>query len=136
VSKLADRIWNRLVAAVMDSRGDYRRRAADVTGLPFGRVRALRRLADGPLALHELAEAMSCDAPAATVAVNDLEQRGLALREPHPTNRRVKRVSLTTDGRAVLARLRALTETAPPALQALSAEELEVLGRVVDRLGG
>ncbi len=119
----ADRVWAGLVAAVMDSRGDWRRRVALATGLPFGRTRALRRLHDGPLALHELAEAMTVDAPAATVAVNNLEARGLVVRQPHPTNRRVKLVSLTAAGREVVARERAIVEHAPAALANLSAAE-------------
>ncbi len=130
----ADQVWNSLVALVMDSRSDYRRKAIETTGLPFGRVRALRRLDAGPLALHALAEAMTVDAPAATVAVNDLEARGLVVRAPHPTNRRVKLVSLTPAGREMVARVNALTEHAPDAFAALSAAELAVLARVVELL--
>ena len=44
-------------------------------------------------------EAATIDAPAATVAVNDLEDRGLVVRETDPTNRRCKVVSLTDAGR-------------------------------------
>jgi DNA-binding MarR family transcriptional regulator len=131
MSKTADRVWNGLVALVMDTRGDWRRRVSEATGLPFGRLRALRRLSNGPLALHELAEAMSTDAPAATVTVNALEKRGLVLRQPHPTNRRVKLVSLTAAGRAVVARERAVVEHAPAAFTALSATDLAVLARVI-----
>jgi DNA-binding MarR family transcriptional regulator len=133
-SAAADRVWASLVAIVMDSRGDWRRRVVEVTGLPFGRTRALRRLHDGPLALHELAEAMTIDAPAATVAVNDLEKRGLVVRQPHPTNRRTKLVSLTPAGREIVARERALVEHAPAALAELSAADLAVLARAVAAL--
>ena len=118
----------------MDTRGDWRRRVTEATGLPFGRVRALRRLHDGPLALHELAESMGSDAPAATVAVNDLEERGLVVREPHPTNRRVKLVSLTPEGRALVARGRAVVEHAPPAFAAMAPAELAALARVIEQL--
>ena len=134
MSKAADRVWNGLVSLVMDTRNDWRRRVSEATGLPFGRVRALRRLYGGPLALHELAEAMGSDAPAATVAVNDLQKRGLVVRQPHPTNGRVKLVSLTPAGRDVVARVQAITEEAPPALAALSPAELAALARVIKRL--
>jgi DNA-binding MarR family transcriptional regulator len=133
MGRSADRVWNALVAWVMDTRGDWRRRVSEATGLPFGRIRALKRLADGPMALHELAEAMTVDAPAATVAVNALEKRGLVVRQPHPTNRRVKLVSLTPEGRAVVARARAVTEHAPAAFEALSAKELAALERAIAR---
>ena len=42
------------------------------------------------------------DAPAATVAVNDLEARGLVIREIDPSNRRSKLVSLTADDGALV----------------------------------
>jgi DNA-binding MarR family transcriptional regulator len=127
----ADQVWSALVALVMDTRQDWRRRVVEVTGLPFGRIRALRRLKDGPLALHQLAEAMTVDAPAATVAVNDLEQRGLVVRSPHPTNRRVKLVSLTAAGRDVVARAKAVTDRPPAAFAALAADELATLARAI-----
>lgn len=130
----ADQVWNSLVALVMDSRSDYRRKVIALTGLPFGRARALRRLDAGPLALHALAEAMTVDAPAATVAVNDLEARGLVVRAPHPTNRRVKLVSLTAAGRELVGRVNALTEHAPAAFAALPAAELAALARAVEAL--
>lgn len=133
-SATADKAWAKLVTLVMDSRGDWRRRVTEVTGLPFGRTRALRRLADGPLPLHALAEAMTVDAPAATVAVNDLEARGLVVREPHPTNRRVKLVSLTPAGRELVARERAIVEHAPRALADLPAADLAAFARIVDAL--
>jgi DNA-binding MarR family transcriptional regulator len=133
MSKAADRVWNALVSLVMDTRNDWRRQVSEATGLPFGRVRALRRLYDGPLALHELADAMGSDAAAATVAVNYLEKRGLVVRKAHPTNRRSKIVSLTPKGREVVARGKAVTEHAPPAFAALPPAALASLGRVIEQ---
>ena len=52
------------------------------------------------MSVKEVAQAATIDAPAATVAVNDLEERGLVVREIDPTNRRCKVVSLTDAGRA------------------------------------
>ena len=134
MSKSADRVWNGLVALVMDTRQDWRRRVVEATGLPFGRVRALKRLYDGPLALHELAEAMTVDAPAATVAVNDLVKRGLVVRKPHPTNGRLKLVSLTPKGREIVARVKAVTEDAPPPFASLTSAELAALERVLAQM--
>jgi DNA-binding MarR family transcriptional regulator len=90
----ADRIWQMLVGLVWETRGEWRRKVSEATGLPFSRVRILWRLADEPKTLKQLA-ASGSDAPATTVAVNDLEDRGLAERNPHPDNRREKLVSLT-----------------------------------------
>lgn len=133
MSSAADRVWNALVAVVMDTRGDWRRRVSEATGLSFGRLRALKRLNEKPLALKELAESMGVDAPAATVAVNALEQRGLVVRTPHPTNGRVKLVSLTPAGRATLARMKAVIEHAPAPFASLSPRELAALERALER---
>ncbi|HVV48448.1 MAG TPA: MarR family transcriptional regulator [Polyangia bacterium] len=130
----ADRIWNALVTAVMETREDWRRRVTEATGLSFARVRALKRLTGKPLALNELARSMGTDAPAATVIVNALVKRGLAVRTPHPTNGRIKLVSLTPAGRALVTRMKAVTEAAPTAFAGLSARELATLERAVDRL--
>ena len=53
-----DRVWQAIVGMVMDTRGDWRRKVAEATGLPFTRVRALKRLNGGPLTLRALAEAL------------------------------------------------------------------------------
>lgn len=129
-----DKVWQSLVTLVMDSRGDWRRRISEATGLPFTQMRALKRLANGPLTLGELASALDADAPAATVAVNGLEKRGLVERKAHADDRRVKSVSLTPEGRRVLGGARRLVERAPDALRSLSADEVEDLRRVLLRL--
>ena len=41
---VADQVWQTMVSLVMDSRDDWRRKAAEAAGIPFSRVRALRRL--------------------------------------------------------------------------------------------
>ena len=77
----------------------------------------------------------SSDAPATTVAVNDLEDRGLVERNPHPDNRRAKLVSLTPAGRKLieLAR-RTVRDDAPPAVQELSKTDLAHLRRILERV--
>ncbi len=130
----AARVWNALIGAVMDRQQDWRRHVVDLTGLPFSRVRALRRLASGPKTLRELAAALTVDAPAATVTVNDLVRRGLAERHPHRTNRRVKLVQLTPEGAALVAQVLALREPAPQVIADLPDEELGVLERLIERL--
>lgn len=130
----SDLVWQTLVAWVMDSRGDWRRKVTDATGLPFSRYRALKRLGAGPMTLKELAEAMSTDAPAATVAINDLESRGLVERCPHPENRRAKLVSITAAGRHVMAATHRIVDAAPAALQSLSATDLGILQRILSKM--
>lgn len=132
----ADRLWQRLVTLVIDSRVDWKRRVSETTGLPFTRVRALRRLANRPLTMSELASQLGCDAPATTLAVNDLQGRGLVTRTPHPTNGRMKIVSLTSEGRALLERGMALEDPAPASVRALSQRDLADLARVLDAITG
>lgn len=124
-------VWRQLVSLVMDSRSDWRRSVAEATGLPFSRIRALWRLTEHPLTLAELAESMAVDAPAATVAVNDLERRGLVRRTPHPTNRRAKLVQLTDEGLRTVAVARSVVAHPPAAVAALSKEQLALLGELL-----
>lgn len=133
----ADLLWQRLVNVVMDTRDDWRRKVSDATGLPFSRARVLRRLLDAPLTLTELANITGSDAPATTVAINDLEARGLVERYPHPENRRAKLVSLTPSGRQCveLAR-RTVYADAPPGIQQLSKTDLDHLRGILKRIDG
>ena len=114
-----DGVWQAIVALVMDTRGDWRRKVTEATGLPYTRVRALLRLAGGPLTLRALADSLGTDAPAATVAINDLERRGLVTRCEHPEDRRAKLVSLTAAGRATLRAGENVSDHAPEPLSSL-----------------
>jgi DNA-binding MarR family transcriptional regulator len=131
-----DRAWQRLVALVMDSRWDWRRKMSEAAGLPFSRVRALDRLRRGQLTLRALGEVIGTDPPATTVIVNDLESRGLVVRETHPDDRRAKVVSLTAEGRRVVRSARAVNDRAPAAFDALTERDAAELIRIVERLGG
>lgn len=133
-AELADEVWRGLTALVFDHRDRWRRAVIEQTGLPFSRVRVLKRLAREPLTVKQLAYAATVDAPAATVAVNDLEERGLVVREIDPANRRCKLVSLTEAGRALLARIDRVEDPAPDALAALDAEDLEALRLILGNI--
>jgi DNA-binding MarR family transcriptional regulator len=113
----------------------WRRAVVERTGLPFSRIRILRRLARHSLTVKQIAEAAMMDAPAATVAVNDLESRALVVRRVDPENRRRKLVSLTDTGRELVAAVEAVDDPAPASLAALSEGELRALRGLVDRLG-
>ncbi len=131
----ADRIWQLLTALVTDNLGDWRRKVSEITGMPFSRWRALRRLVDAPLTLRELADLMNTDAPATTVAVNDLERRGLVERRPHPDNPRAKLVSITQAGRRVMESTDNIAHRAPPAVADLPRADLEALSRIMKTIG-
>jgi DNA-binding MarR family transcriptional regulator len=132
--KLADEVWRAMASVVMDNRDGWKRAVVEKSGLPFSRIRILKRLSRRSMSVKELAHAATIDAPAATVAVNDLEDRGLVVREVDPTNRRCKVVSLTEDGHAMVREIDAITDPAPDALARLDAAELKSLMAILDRL--
>jgi DNA-binding MarR family transcriptional regulator len=66
-------------------------------GVPAFFLKALH-LIDGPLAMKELGQRMHCDPSFVTGIADMLEKRGLAVREPDPADRRVKRLVLTNAG--------------------------------------
>ncbi|WP_179474675.1 MarR family winged helix-turn-helix transcriptional regulator [Mycolicibacterium vinylchloridicum] len=131
---VADQVWRAMSSLVLDNKDGWRRAVVERTGLPFSRIRILRRLASQPMTVKEVAEAATIDAPAATVAVNDLESRGLVVRQTHPDNRRCKLVSLTDAGRDVIAVLDATDDPAPEALAALDEQDLAALRTILARL--
>ena len=134
----ADSVWQMMVGLVWETRGarsEWRRKVTDVTGLPFSRVRILWRLVDAPMTLKQLADDTGNDAPATTVAVNDLEDRDLVERYPHPENRRAKLVSLRPAGRRMVELIqRTVRDDAPPGVQQLSKTDLAHLRRILGRV--
>jgi DNA-binding MarR family transcriptional regulator len=129
---LAGRAWRAMSDIVLDH--DRKAAVSEALGLSFGRVRALRQLATEPLTLRALAERLSADPPYVTLMVDDLEERGLVQRMPHPEDRRSKLVQLTAAGRAVAARADAILDEPPAALRDVPAEDLAALLRVLERL--
>ena len=105
-SQLADKAWRAMAAVVFDNRDAWRRSVIETTGLPFSRVRVLRRLAN----------------------------RGLVVRQADPTNRRCKVISLTERGREVVTAIDGLDDPAPPVFGALSPSELQTLQAILAKL--
>jgi DNA-binding MarR family transcriptional regulator len=98
------------------------------TGLTGGPVRALRFLPlTGSLPMRQLAARMGCDNSYVTPLVDALEKLGLAVREAHPTDRRIKVVVLTERGRQVADRVHRTYATPPAAFSALSEAEAATL---------
>jgi DNA-binding MarR family transcriptional regulator len=131
---LADEVWRMMAGLVIDNRDSWKRAVVEQAGLPFSRIRILKRLSRRSMTVKELARAATIDAPAATVAVNDLETRGLVSRETDPTNRRCKTVSLTQDGLAMLRKIDAIDDPAPEMLAVLDASELKSLRSSLSKL--
>jgi DNA-binding MarR family transcriptional regulator len=73
--------------------------------LSIPQAAALLRL-DAPLSQRELADCLKYDASNITSIVDILERRGLVERQVDPSDRRVRRLTVTREGTRVLARLR------------------------------
>jgi DNA-binding MarR family transcriptional regulator len=122
-------VWTLMSDLVLDH--DRRRQVADALGISFARARALRRLARRPMSMGELAAALGIDPPNATVVVDDLESQRLVRRRPHPSDRRAKLVEATRKGKDMARRADEILGTPPPALSALSPDDLEALRRIL-----
>jgi DNA-binding MarR family transcriptional regulator len=73
--------------------------------------------------MRELADHMGVDASYVTGLTDALEERGLVERRPHPTDRRVKMVVLTSKGVAARKRASELMYEPPESFAALTAHE-------------
>ena len=127
-------VWLLMSDLVLDH--GRRREVSEALGISFARARAIRRLAREPMSMRELAGALGIDPPNATGVVDDLESLGLVRRRPHPTDRRAKVVEATRKGKEMARRADAILSTPPPALEALSTEDLEALRRILTRVAG
>jgi len=127
----AREVWLLMSDLVLDN--TRRREVSEALGMSFGRTREIRTLARRPMSMSELAAALGIDKPNATVVVSELESQGLVRRRPHPTDGRAKVVEATRKGKELARRADAILATPPPALSALSAEDLETLRSILER---
>ncbi|KNB49669.1 MarR family winged helix-turn-helix transcriptional regulator [Streptomyces caatingaensis] len=88
----------------------------------------------GPVPMRGLATLLVCDASNVTGIVDRLEARGLVRREPDPSDRRVKNVVATDEGRETIRRVRAGMHATHTALDALDAEQRTALYALLERL--
>ena len=89
---------------------------------------------DGGLRMSELAESWGCDASYVTALADGLQSRGLAERRPHPTDRRVKTIVLTPEGRAKRERALELLSEPPSSFASLTAAEQRQLRDLLRKL--
>ena len=84
--------------------------------------------------MGDLADSWGCDASYVTALVDGLQARGLAERRSHPTDRRVKTIVLTPEGRAMRERALELMSEPPLAFTALTAAERRQLRDLLRKL--
>jgi DNA-binding MarR family transcriptional regulator len=97
-------------------------------GLPVAPLRALLVLPlDEPIPMRQLAKRLGCDNSYVTSLVDALEQRGLAVRQQHPTDRRIKVIVLTDKGRELTGRAQLADITPPESFANLNPTEITTL---------
>jgi DNA-binding MarR family transcriptional regulator len=91
-------------------------------------------LADGPLGLAELAQAIGMDPPYATIIVNELHALGLLSRTPDTRDRRRKTVELTASGRDAVRKAQDIIARPPPPLRDMPTADLVRLREILEQL--
>jgi DNA-binding MarR family transcriptional regulator len=108
---------------------------AQETGLPLAPLRALLVLPlTEAISMRQLARRLGCDYSYTTALVDALENRGLAVRQPHPTDRRVKVIVLTGKGEELAKRAQLADTTPPAAFSSLSEAEVGTLRDLLRKL--
>ncbi len=130
----AARVWTAIRGLTDTYPSKSALRGALNLGRGSGRVKALLWLAEGPLSLSGIAEAVGVDAPYATLIVDTLEEHRLVERRPDPVDRRRKLVSLTPEGKEAVARVIRIQRQPPPGFANLSAAELDTLEELMRRV--
>jgi len=109
--------------------------ASALIDLTPGLLKSLFHLdADEGLPMRELADHFGCDASYVTTIVDGLEERGFAERRPHPTDRRIKAIALTTAGVEAKARAMEMLYEPPAGIDALSATEQRQLRDLIRKV--
>jgi DNA-binding MarR family transcriptional regulator len=128
--------WRLLQELLMNGEMPTRmRNACEAIGGPPSIVKTLFHLAPGePVAMRDLADHFACDASYITELVDGLEEQGLATRQPHPTDRRVRTVVLTEKGAWAREAVQEVMWRVPKVFSALTAAEQRQLRDLVRKL--
>jgi DNA-binding MarR family transcriptional regulator len=124
--------WHAMADLVLNN--ERRREVMEKTGLNFGKMRALRRIAVRPMPMRELADALAVEPPNLTPIVDDLENLGLVERRAYPSDRRVKLVAATPKGAELAKTAEDILGRPPVGLIDLSSEELDILVQILERV--
>lgn len=91
-------------------------------GVPVFCLKALHQLGT-PVTMKDLGEQLHVDRSFVTMIADTLEEHGLAKREPHPVDRRIKNLVLTPEGVTLKQRLEVALVAQMPWSQALDLDE-------------
>ena len=104
-------------------------------GIIPGAAKSLKYLSSTvPTPMRQLAADLRCDTSYITTIVDNLEEAGVARRQAHATDRRIKVVVLTEAGQAMADRVAEIMGTPPPNFDALDATEKSTLRDLLRKL--
>jgi len=128
--------WRLLQELLMNGEMQSRMRSAcEAIGGPPSIVKTLFHLQPGdPVAMRDLADHFGCDASYITELVDGLEEQGLAVRQPHPTDRRVRTVVLTDKGADARSTVQEVMYQVPAVFSALTPAEQRQLRDLVRKM--
>ena len=131
---LVDREGALLVIAARTGQQLATRRLAPL-GLTVQLCGVLNRLAVGPISQHELGEQLGIDRTTMVELIDDLEAKGVVVRQRNPADRRAYSIQLTAKGRTVQKRAAAEFDAAAAEFfSPLRPGERRVLGEMMRRL--
>jgi DNA-binding MarR family transcriptional regulator len=108
---------------------------AGAAGIITGAAKALKYLsATEPIPMRQLAADLRCDSSYITTIVDNLEEAGVARRQAHATDRRIKVVVLTDAGQALADQVAQIMGTPPPSFDSLSEAEAATLRDLLRKL--
>lgn len=84
--------------------------------------------------MRELADRWHCDPSYVTGLADELEAHGLAVRQPHPSDRRIKIVKITEAGLAARQHALSVIEEPPQSFGSLTALEQQQLWRLLEKV--
>ena len=125
-------IIHRLLGLHWSMRTHFEKTVADF-GLSPAEARALMELEE-PMPMRSVADSLHCDASYVTTLTDRLEESGLVERGVDPSDRRVRQLSLTSEGQRVRQALQQEIRTTSPALRPLDEPEREELLGILRKL--
>ena len=132
-TETAGRAWQAMRSLVLEQH-DRRAEVCQALDMSFIKIKALYKVARGPMTMRELTDALATDKPYTTLVVDFLEDRGLVERTRHPEDRRCKIVTVTAKGAAEAAKATAILNAPPEPFLALPADDLAELDRILAKL--
>jgi DNA-binding MarR family transcriptional regulator len=113
--------------------GEYDAAAAaqDLTGV---QARLLAVVVDRPMPMNQIAAVLKCEPSNITGLVDRLAARGLVTREPSPTDRRVKLITITVAGAELSAKVWVALDFAAEPLAGLTEQERLALRDLLRRI--